>query len=104
MYFDIFLTIVSFITAVLFFYYGNKHKKENQNGVGNFQIILGFTWLLLALFNAYQAYGSYKFQQEMAPPTYSNEQIETLAEQTKLANPEMSNGEARNFVKKVTNK
>jgi Na+/melibiose symporter-like transporter len=68
MYFEILLAIMSFITSVLFFHYGQKNRKENRNGVGIFYIILGVVWLMLTFYNGYEAYTDYKFQQEMSTP------------------------------------
>ena len=67
MYFEIFLSIMSFITSVLFFYYGQKNRKEKRNGVGIFYIILGVVWLMLTFYNGYEAYSDYKYTQSELP-------------------------------------
>jgi Na+/melibiose symporter-like transporter len=97
MYFEILLAIMSFITSVLFFHYGQKNRKENRNGVGIFYIILGVVWLMLTFYNGYEAYTDYKFQQEMstpAPVSNENKELE-LFKQLKEKYPLVPNATIR---------
>jgi hypothetical protein len=99
MYFEIFLALMSFITSVLFFYYGQKNRKENRNGVGIFYIILGVVWLMLTFYNGYEAYSDYKFQQEMPTPAPAPQPLS--AENTEMAFKMQNEGKSHNEIAKA---